>query len=221
MADPLLVTVPAERLSRLSQALKQASEGEFTEAIELLRDSSQGELGEVERDVRVFIADFKLMIQQSELATEEFEISKRELFQKIDTIEEQRAAILELSAPIIDVWEGVVTVPLVGAMDSARVDELTERLLTAIHRTRSVWVLLDLTGAGKLGEAGGQSIIKLARAIRLMGAECLLTGISGEVARGLVSSEIALEGIKTIATLRAGLRHCLSQDASRAPTPRG
>jgi rsbT co-antagonist protein RsbR len=221
MADPLLVTVPAERLSRLSQALKWASEGEFAEAIELLRDSSQGELGEVERDVRAFIADFKLMIQQSWLATEEFEISKRELFQKIDTIEEQRAAILELSAPIIDVWEGVVTVPLVGELDSVRVDELTERLLTAIHRTGSVWVLLDLTGAGKLGEAGGQSIIRLARAIRLMGAECLLTGISGEVARRLVSSEIALEGIKTIATLRAGLRHCLSQDASRAPARRG
>lgn len=211
MADARLVAVPAERLSRLRRALTEASEGAFAEAFEILQDLAEGELGEVERAVRSFIADYKIAVEQSAISIAELEVSKQELYGRIDTIEEQRAAIQRLSAPIIDVWEGVVTVPLIGALDNARMDELRERLLTAIHDARSRWVIFDLTGLAELDAECGRAIVGLANAIRLMGAQCLLTGIGEHVAQALASTEVALGGLSAISTLKEGLRYCMSR----------
>jgi rsbT co-antagonist protein RsbR len=212
--EPKRVAVAVERLARLQQAVTLAAEGSFLEALKLLAASEQDELGEVERTVRSFIKDYKLAIEQSALSVEEFAESRRELERKIEMIEEQQAAIQKLSAPIIDVWEGIVTVPLTGDLDSARMYELAKRLLIHIQSTQTSWVILDLTGTAQLdGEAGG-SLLRLSSAVRLMGTECLLTGIGDSVARMLVTSGISLEGIRTVASLRQGLKYCLSRARS-------
>ncbi|MEZ4453249.1 MAG: STAS domain-containing protein [Nannocystaceae bacterium] len=188
-----------------------ASEGAFTEAFAILRDPAEGEMGAVERTVRSFITDYKIAVEQGALSVTEFELSKRELYQRIDTIEEQRAAIQRLSAPIIDVWEGVVTVPLIGALDLARMSELRERLLSAIQRSGAQWVIFDLTGVEELDERCARALVGLADAVRLMGSRCLLTGIREQVAQAMVSTDIELTGLTSISTLKEGLRYCLSQ----------
>lgn len=214
--EPKRVAVTRERVSRLRQAVTLASEGSFEEALRLLEAANQDELGEVERTVRSFISDYKIALEQSAMSVEEFAESRRELERKIEVIEEQRFAIQKLSAPIIDVWDGVVTVPLTGDPDRTRMQELAERLLIHIQRTQTGWVILDLTGMARLDSEAGSSLLRLSSAVRLMGTECLLTGIGDTVARMLVTSGISLGGIRSLASLREGLKYCLSRARSTA-----
>ena len=209
--DTPIVPVAAERLSRLRSAVTLASEGAFSDAVRLLDSLPRDELGEVERVVRSLISEYKIAIDQSELSIEEFRLSKLELLQKIDTIQEQREAIQRLSAPIIDVWDDVITVPLTGVLDGGRVQELAERLLARIHQVSTAWVILDLTGTHDIDSLIAEHLVKLASAVRLMGAECLVTGMQASVARTLVSLGMPLEGLRPIASLKEGLKYCLSR----------
>jgi rsbT co-antagonist protein RsbR len=202
----------------MQEALTLASMGEFQQAIRLLDERTQGEFGELERAIGSFISDYQIAIEQSALSIEEFNQSRRELEKKIQMIEEQRAAIQRLSAPIIDVWEGVVTVPLTGELDGARMQELAERLLARLQRYRTFWVLLDLTGAAQLDAGIAASLLRLASAIRLLGAECLLTGMGAQAAQALASLGTSLQGLRSISSLREGLKYCISRKSS-APTP--
>lgn len=213
---PEVVPVPAEALTRLLQAITIASEGSFGEALKLLDAPSSGQLGAIEHALRSFIKEYKISVEQSALSIEEFTASQRALEQQLRTIAQQQRAIQKLSAPIIDVWSGIVTVPLVGDLDSLRMQELGERLLNHIQYARTCWVLLDLTGASQLDAQVAGSVIKLSRAIRMMGAQCLLTGIGESVARLLVTTGASIEAIQSVASLREGLKYCLSQSSETA-----
>lgn len=211
-----LVTVEAERLARLRRAVSMATEGAFTDAAQLVGAPQQDEFGEVEQSVGSFIDDLRLAIAYNDDALDELTASRRELQQKLATIERQQAAIQELSAPIIDVWDRVLTIPLTGLFDSARAQELTERLLARIGQAGVAWVLLDLTGIESVDTSIARQLIKLGSAVRLMGAECLLTGIGPSVARTFVSLGVELEGLRSMPNLKEGLKYCLAhQTASR------
>jgi len=200
-----------ERLSRLRRAVTLASEGAFGDAAELLDGAQRDDLGEVEEVVLSLITEYKIAIALSEVTIEEFRVSKRELLQKLDTIQRQREAIQRLAAPIIDVWDGVITVPLSGVLDDAHAAELTERLLARIQNARTAWVILDLTGVEVVNSSTVGHLIKLAGAVRLMGASCMVTGIQAGMAQTLASVGAPLEGIWPVATLREGLKRCLSR----------
>lgn len=211
--DTALVPVAAERLARLRRAVTMASEGEFTDAVELLGAPQQDDFGDVEQSLGAFINDLRLAIEHNDAALDELKTSKLELQQKLATIERQRSAIQELSAPIIDVWDRVLTIPLTGLLDSVRAQELTERLLARIGEASVAWVILDLTGIESVDTSIASHLIKLAGAVRLMGAECLLTGIGPSVAQTFVSLGVELEGLRPMANLREGLKYCLAQQA--------
>jgi rsbT co-antagonist protein RsbR len=215
--EPRMVDVPAGRLDRLRRAATLAAEGEFENALALLGDPPGDEVGEVERSVGLLIADFKIAINQSAISIEEFRVSKEELLQKIDTIERQQAEIKQLRAPLIDVWEGVVAVPLIGPLNGSSAKDLGRRLLGRIEQTNIAWVILDLTGADSIDAMTAAGLVRLATAVRLMGAECLLTGVRASLADALVSLETSLVGIQTRASLEEGLKHCLRAGAARDP----
>jgi rsbT co-antagonist protein RsbR len=205
-----IVPVAAERLSRLRMAMALAAEGAFEDAAALLESPPQDAFGEVERAARSFISDHRIAVEQSELSIEEFKASKQELLKKLATIEQQRAAIQRLSAPIIDVWDGVVTVPLIGLWDSARAEDLRERLLARIEQMGTPWVILDLTGVDQVDSLITEHLIKLTRAVRMMGAQCLVTGMRAHMAQMLASLGTSLGGLRPILTLKDGLKYCLS-----------
>lgn len=205
-----IVPVAAERFSRLRTAMALASEGKFKDADALLESPPEDAFGEVELAVRAFISDHRIALEQSALSIEEFKASKQELLEKIATIEEQRAAIQRLSAPIIDVWDDVVTVPLIGLWDGVRAQDLTERLLARIPRMRTAWVLLDMTGTDRVDSMIGEHLMRLTGAVRLMGAQCLVTGMRAHVAQTLVSLGTSLGSLRPISSLKDGLKYCLS-----------
>jgi rsbT co-antagonist protein RsbR len=198
-------------LARLREAMTLATDGSFDAAVRLLEPPSPGPLGELERAARALIVDFRALVVQHTFSIEEFSASKRELLAQLKTIKEQQAAIQTLSAPIIDVWDDILTVPLTGDLDPACAQDLAARLLARLGRSRVAWVILDLTGAEQIDTTLAEHLVRLARAVRLMGAECLVTGLGPQVAQTLASLAIPLEGLRPLANLKDGLKFCLAR----------
>jgi rsbT co-antagonist protein RsbR len=124
--------------------------------------------------------------------------------QQQETILRQEV-ILKLSTPLVEVWQGVVMVPLIGTLDSARAKQLTETVLNYIAREDIDVVGLDISGIAAVDTQAASYILRTIRAIRLMGSDAVITGIKPEVATTLVNLGVDLSGITTRSTLREGL----------------
>ncbi len=130
-------------------------------------------------------------------------------------IELQRATIQALEAPVIEVWDGVVMLPLFGHLDDARVEDMTRSLLEAVTRTRARFVVVDLTGLTGLGSSSALRLIRLLRAVELLGARGLLAGIRPGLTTSLLAADIGLEGIAVHADLRRALWACIHSNGRR------
>jgi rsbT co-antagonist protein RsbR len=122
-------------------------------------------------------------------------------------IKTQQKAILELSMPIIEVWDGIAMVPLIGVLDSSRAKQLTESVLDYIGQTKTSIVVTDISGITAVDTKTASHIIRTIQAIRLMGSDVVVTGIRPDVATTLVTLGIDLSGILTRSKLREGLEY--------------
>ena len=129
-----------------------------------------------------------------------------ELDRQLAVIRAQHQQILELSAPILELGEGVIGVPLVGALDDARTAALTERLLQTITERHALHVILDLTGIEVVDTSTADRLIMIVKAIGLLGARAVITGIRPAVAQTMVTLDASLSGLSTQRTLRDALR---------------
>jgi len=136
--------------------------------------------------------------------------TKRALEAKLGTIETQAAAIRELSTPIMDIWEDILLLPIVGLLDTRRSADVMSNLLAAIAQKQSKHVILDITGVELVDTRTADYLIKVVRASRLLGTRCVLTGLSPAVAQTLVEIGADLSEVTTMRSLREGLRHCLA-----------
>jgi rsbT co-antagonist protein RsbR len=135
--------------------------------------------------------------------------AEMELRAKLELIERQKDIIRSLSTPIIEVWDRVLTLPMLGVVDSTRAAELMEALLARIKQRGARFAILDLTGVETVDTGTAGHLLKLLQAIRLLGAEGIITGIQPSVAQTMVALGLHTEGMTTLATLRAGLEHCI------------
>jgi rsbT co-antagonist protein RsbR len=126
-------------------------------------------------------------------------------------IEAQRAELIELSTPVIDVWEGILTVPVLGSLDSERASRISEALLTQIVEKRATAAIIDISGISAVDSAVADRLIRTAKAVRLVGAEAILTGVGVEIAQTIADLGIDMEGLKTMSTLKDGLRYLISR----------
>jgi len=140
---------------------------------------------------------------------------QRELEAKLETIEQQRSAIRELSTPVIEVWEGVLCLPVVGVMDTVRSAEMTEALLRAITEKKTRYAIVDVTGIEVMDSRTTDHFIRMARAVRLLGAECVLAGISPNIAQTIVHMGVELAGLITFRSMREALRHYVRSSAAK------
>ena len=125
-------------------------------------------------------------------------------------LREQAQAILDLSTPVIQVWEGIVAAPLIGTLDEQRALQFMERFLSAIVETSSPIAILDITGVPEVDTHSAQHIIDAVSGARLLGADVILTGVSPAIAQTLVHLGIGLHDIKTCSNFAAGLRLAIS-----------
>jgi rsbT co-antagonist protein RsbR len=124
-------------------------------------------------------------------------------------IADQAEELLELAMPVVRLWEGVVAVPLVGTLDSARAQVVMERLLDALVTTGSAHAIIDITGVPAVDTQVAQHLLKTVVAARLMGADCIISGIRPQIAQTIVALGIEFGDIATKASLADALRHVL------------
>jgi rsbT co-antagonist protein RsbR len=126
-----------------------------------------------------------------------------------ELIADQAEQLLELSTPVVKLWDGVVAVPLVGTLDSARAQVVMERLLQTLVDTGSPYAIIDITGVPAVDTQVAQHILKTVVAARLMGADCIISGIRPQIAQTIVALGIEFGDIATKASLADALRHVL------------
>jgi rsbT co-antagonist protein RsbR len=143
---------------------------------------------------------------------------ERELEDQLATIEKQRAAIKELSTPMIEVWAGVLCVPIVGVIDSSRAAEMTSALLATVVEKKVRFTIIDITGIEAMDTRATDHFLRMARSVRLLGAECVLSGINPNVARSIIHMGVELSGIQTYRSLRDALQHHVRRHARKRPT---
>jgi PAS domain S-box-containing protein len=122
-----------------------------------------------------------------------------------ERIRQQSREIMELSTPVMQVWQGVVAVPLIGSLDSQRTQQFMERLLERIVETNSPVALVDIMGVPTIDTQTAQHLIETITAVRLLGAQVVLTGVRPAIAQTLVHLGVDLSGIITRSSLAAGL----------------
>ena len=147
-------------------------------------------------------------------------------------IARQQEEMLELSTPVVTLWDGIVALPLIGTLDSARTQVVMESLLQAIVQTNSRYAIIDITGVPTVDTLVAQHLLKTITAARLMGAECILSGIRPQIAQTIVHLGINLEDVITKSKMADAFRLALERsgrkvvriekaDASATPAPRG
>jgi rsbT co-antagonist protein RsbR len=118
-----------------------------------------------------------------------------------DILARQQQDMLELSTPVVKLWEGILALPLIGTLDSARTQTVMESLLQKIVQTGAELAILDITGVPTVDTLVAQHLIRTVTAARLMGAECIISGIRPQIAQTIVHLGVDLAGIATKATL--------------------
>ena len=126
-----------------------------------------------------------------------------ETFQKTreEVISRQQQELMELSTPVVRLWENILALPLIGTLDSARTQIVMQNLLDAIVQTRSDFAIIDITGVPIVDTLVAQHLLKTVAAARLMGADCLISGIRPQIAQTIIHLGVDLSEVTTKATL--------------------
>ena len=135
--------------------------------------------------------------------------AENELREKLDLIERQSATIRALATPIIQVWDDILCLPVIGTVDSARTADMMQSLLTAIVREQSRYAIVDLTGVEVVDTTTADHLIQLFRAAKVLGVDGVLCGIRPAVAQTVISLGLDLGGVRTMRSLRDALRWCM------------
>jgi rsbT co-antagonist protein RsbR len=137
------------------------------------------------------------------------EAHHRELSDRIGVVETQRSAIRELSTPIIEIWDRVLCLPIVGMLDSSRAAEMTTGLLTAVVAKKAAFAIIDITGIHVMDTGTTDHFLRMARSVRLLGAQCILSGVNPEVALTVVRMGTEFSPLRSHRNMRDALRYCI------------
>ena len=141
-----------------------------------------------------------------------FKRRELELEEKLAIIQEQRSAIRALSAPIIKVWDRVLALPVVGTLDEERAADITNRLLDAVVEHKAKYAILDLTGVETVDEGTAKHLVKIIRAIQLLGTKSIVTGIRPAMAQTLSTLGAGFSGARTVSNLKEAIKISMRDD---------
>lgn len=196
---PQLASDLLENIAQLLEVLRRVGAGDAVEQLEL-RYPETHPVGALTLSLNEMIASLADARAQSERYS-------RELHEQLAAIEAQEAAIAELSTPILEVWEGVLCMPIVGIVDSIRTADMARTLLNTIVQTKATLVLIDVTGIQVMDTRVVDHFLRMARSIRLLGSRCVLSGVHPNVSQTIVHMGLDLTGVETHRSMREALRH--------------
>jgi rsbT co-antagonist protein RsbR len=122
-----------------------------------------------------------------------------------EVINRQQQELLELSTPVVKLWDGILALPMIGTLDSARTQIVMESLLQKIVETESQMAIIDITGVPTVDTLVAQHLLKTITALRLMGADCIISGVRPQIAQTIVHLGVDLQGVTTKANLADAL----------------
>jgi rsbT co-antagonist protein RsbR len=195
-AYSLRVAVDSVRISRLLDVLVSASNGDYDARVPL--EEIDDALLEVEVGVNYLLDELALRHQQNEVQAAQ--------------IAAQTTALVEaLSTPIIVVWPGVLALPLIGRLDLARAASISSTLLDRVASDRATHVILDLTGVETVEASTIAALLRMVRAIGLLGARCFITGMHPRGARQIVDLGTDIQQLRTLARVSDALARVLTE----------
>jgi len=162
-----------------------------------------------EKALRCIDSLHKLTLLATSLSVESYYSKTMNRMQEV--VASQRLAILELSTPVIQIWGGILVLPLIGTIDSVRTRQIMESLLERVVETQAEVVILDLTGVSVVDTAVANHLMKTVEAAELLGTHCILTGISPAIAQTLVHLGVDLGHISRCSSLKTGLKKALKR----------
>lgn len=201
-----------DRIADLLMALTDVAAGDFSNRLDLGLPATH--------PLGAMCLGLNDMIDSLEAEQKRNDQYRRELEEKLATIEQQRSAIRELSTPVMEVWEGILCLPIVGIMDTTRSAEMTDSLLKAVVATRARSTIVDITGIEVMDTRTADHFIRMAKAVRLLGAECVLTGMNPQIAQTVIHMGVDMAGVVTHRSLRDALQYFIGPGNRAARAPR-
>jgi PAS domain S-box-containing protein len=201
---PVSVLVPPTSADEVPQILERVKRGERVDHFETARVRKDGQLIDVSLTVSPIRDASGKIIGASTTARE---ITEQKRLREALTVRAKE--ILDVSTPVLQVWEGVVVAPFIGTLDTQRAQQFMERLLDKIVATNSSVALLDVTGVPAIDTRTAQHLIETITSVRLLGAQAVLTGVRPAIAQTLAHLGINLADVVTRSSLAAGLRVAL------------
>jgi len=188
-----------ERINFIEDVLSSVAAGDMNARI---NSEINDDLSGIEAAIDLLINDLTDELKQRKKMHQEVEEKLAKIQEQQKTILQQQQDLLELSSPVSKVWDNVLILPVIGTLDSQRTQVMMENLLEKIVETGCTIAILDITGVPTVDTQVANHLLKTVTAARLLGAECIISGISPAIAQTIVHLGIDLSSIRTKATLQ-------------------
>ena len=207
--ETTIIANAKERINHIEDVLSSIAAGNLDLRIESdIEDDFSG----VEQAINLLIEDLTHELRKSNQMTAEMEDKLRKIQEQQKTILQQQEDLMELSSPVSKVWENILILPVIGTLDSQRTQIMMENLLQKIVSTGCTTAILDITGVPTVDTQVANHLLKTVTAARLLGAECIVSGISPAIAQTIVHLGISLTNILTKATLQDAMIYALRKN---------
>ena len=190
-----------EKVETIVDKLSQIAAGDFSTRFEVEEDDPFAEAAEA----------FNIMFEDIEYMNKELQEKNEELGEKFEIIQKQQDAMMELSTATVQLWEGVLTLAVIGVLDSQRTQQMMEVLQEEIVNKKARYVIIDITGVGYVDTKTADHLIKISRAVHLLGSECILSGMQPDVANTLVQIGVDLEGLTAVRNISDALKEVFTK----------
>jgi rsbT co-antagonist protein RsbR len=192
--------IDPERIERVVEVMARAACKEYQHRIDLPEAPVEDAFLHLELGLNIMIED----LEAADAARAAYIVEIEKKNEEIANRAEQ--ALRELSTPIISVWDGVLTLPIIGMVDTMRGAEMTEALLSRVGSEQAEYVVIDITGVSVVDTRTADSFIRMSEAVRLVGATCFLTGISPAIAQTIAQLGIDTSRIRTLRRMSDALK---------------
>ncbi len=197
----------------LAATAQDFARGHFSEPVGI---TSNDEIGSLQHSFNIMADQISqqtraltAQVAAAEAAQTKAEAAQNELAAQLAIVEEQRAVIQRMSVPVLPISDSVLVMPLIGALDTERLQLVQEVALQAIERAGSRYLLLDITGVPIVDASVARGLFQTIEAVRLLGAQIIIVGVRPEVAQALVGLGVEFNGVVTQSTLQSGISFAL------------
>ncbi len=209
MSESINITNIKDRIDRIEDILASVAAGDMEARIQT---ETEDDFSGIEAAIDLLINDLTEELRQREKVQKELESKLEKIQEQQKTILQQQEDLLELSSPVSKVWDNILILPVIGTLDSQRTQVMMENLLQKIVETGCTISILDITGVPTVDTQVANHLLKTVTAARLLGAECIISGISPAIAQTIVHLGIDLSTIRTKATLQDAMIFAMKQN---------